>query len=67
LNAINPADGSLRLSKLAVLMDNSEADVLAFMGFPKAHRPQIHSTNPLERLIRGGSGQLIQWRLESQC
>ena len=39
-----------KFPKLAVLMDNSEADVLAFMSFPKAHRTQIHSTNPLERL-----------------
>jgi putative transposase len=36
--------------KLAELMDNAEADVLAFMTFPKSHRTQIHSTNPLERL-----------------
>ena len=36
--------------KLAVLMDESETDVLAFMQFPKADRPQMHSTNPLERL-----------------
>ena len=39
-----------RLPKLAKLMDEAEADVLAFMTFPKAHRLQIHSTNPLERL-----------------
>jgi len=31
-------------------MDDAELDVLAFMSFPKAHRTQIHSTNPLERL-----------------
>lgn len=31
-------------------MDAAESDVLAFMSFPKAHRTQIHSTNPLERL-----------------
>jgi putative transposase len=31
-------------------MDEAEADVLAFMTFPKVHRTQIHSTNPLERL-----------------
>jgi putative transposase len=24
--------------------------VLAFMQFPAAHRPKLHSTNPLERL-----------------
>jgi putative transposase len=35
---------------LAMLMDDAEADVLAFMSFPKDHRPKIHSTNPLERL-----------------
>ncbi|GFE84847.1 IS256 family transposase [Steroidobacter agaridevorans] len=39
-----------KFPKLAALMDNAEHDVLAFMSFPKAHRTQIHSTNPLERL-----------------
>jgi transposase-like protein len=39
-----------KVPKLATLMDDAETDVLAFMGFPKDHRPKIHSTNPLERL-----------------
>jgi len=39
-----------KLPKLAVLLDEAEADVLAFMSFPKDHRPKIHSTNPIERL-----------------
>jgi len=39
-----------RVPKLAALMDEAEADVLAFMAFPKDHRIKIHSTNPLERL-----------------
>src|ERR1700736_3309398 len=39
-----------KVAKLAILMDQAEADVLAFMSFPKDHRPKIHSTNPLERL-----------------
>jgi putative transposase len=39
-----------KFPKLATLMDGAEADVLAFMSFPKSHRVQIHSTNPLERL-----------------
>ena len=39
-----------RFPKLAEMMDDAEPDVLAFMSFPKAHRTQIHSTNPLERL-----------------
>ena len=38
------------MSKLAALMDNAEADVLAYMNFPAPHRAKIHSTNPLERL-----------------
>ena len=38
-----------RVSKLAALMDNAEADVLA-LNFPAPHRAKIHSTNPLERL-----------------
>jgi transposase-like protein len=39
-----------KVPKLAALMDEAEADVLAFMTFPKDHRPKIHSINPLERL-----------------
>ena len=31
-------------------MDEAEQDVLAYMTFPKDHRPKIHSTNPLERV-----------------
>lgn len=39
-----------KLPKLATLMDEAEPDVLAYMGFPAAHRAKLHSTNPLERL-----------------
>jgi len=39
-----------KVPKLARLMDEAEADVLAYMTFPKDHRPKIHSTNPLERV-----------------
>jgi putative transposase len=39
-----------KVPKLAALMDKAEADVLAFMTFPKDHRAKIHSINPLERL-----------------
>jgi transposase-like protein len=39
-----------RWPKLATLMDESEADVLAYMAFPAQHRSKLHSTNPLERL-----------------
>jgi putative transposase len=39
-----------RFPKLAAMMDGAEDDVLAHMAFPKEHRAQIHSTNPLERI-----------------
>ena len=39
-----------RWPKLAVLMDDSEHEVLAYMTFPAQHRAKLHSTNPLERL-----------------
>jgi hypothetical protein len=39
-----------RVPKLAVMMDEAETDVLAYMTFPAAHRPKLHSTNPIERL-----------------
>jgi len=31
-------------------MDAAEADVLAYLDFPREHRAKIHSTNPIERL-----------------
>src|SRR5262249_52767795 len=39
-----------KLGKLAAFMDEAEINVLAYMGFPKEHRPKIYSTNGLERL-----------------
>ncbi len=39
-----------RWPKLGALMDESEADILAYMAFPAQHRTKLHSTNPLERL-----------------
>jgi putative transposase len=39
-----------KLPKLAAYMDEAEADVLAYMDFPAAHRTKLHSTNPLERV-----------------
>ena len=38
------------LPKLAVLMDEAEQDVLAYMTFPKDHWQKIYSTNGLERV-----------------
>jgi putative transposase len=32
------------------MMDEAEPGVLAYRGFPAAHRPKLHSTNPIERL-----------------
>jgi len=40
----------VKLPKLAVLMDEAEPDVLAYMSFPAPHRAKLHSTNPIERL-----------------
>ena len=39
-----------RVPKLAALMDDAEADVPAYMGFPVQHRAKLQSTNPPERL-----------------
>jgi transposase-like protein len=39
-----------KVPKLAVIMDEAETDVLAYMSFPLAHRAKLHSTNPLERV-----------------
>ena len=40
----------VKFPKLGTLMDEAETEVLSYLAFPKAHRTQIHSTNPLERL-----------------
>ena len=39
-----------RRPTLSALMDGSEHEVLAYLGFPAQHRAKLHSTNPLERL-----------------
>jgi putative transposase len=39
-----------RYEKLAIMMDGSREEVLAYMAFPKDHWAQISSTNPLERV-----------------
>jgi putative transposase len=40
-----------QLPKLAAFLDQAETDVLAFMSFPKDHRPKIHSTDALDKKI----------------
>jgi len=39
-----------RFPKIATLMDDAKAEVLAFTPFPRAHWTKVWSTNPLERL-----------------
>jgi len=39
-----------RFPKIATLMDDAKAEVLAFAGFPRSHWSKIWSTNPLERV-----------------
>jgi transposase-like protein len=39
-------------------LDATEADVLAEMSFPTAHRGKHRSANPIERLNRGGQTDL---------
>jgi len=39
-----------RFPKIAALMDDAKAEVLAFSAFPRAHWTKVWSTNPLERL-----------------
>ena len=41
-----------RFPRLTALLDEAEADVLAYLAFPAEHWRQLWSTNPLERLNR---------------
>ncbi len=43
-----------RYPKLAILLEEAETDVLAYLAFPSEHWRQIWSNNPLERLEPGG-------------
>jgi transposase-like protein len=38
--------------KVAALLEDAEADLLAFYAFPAEHWPKLRSTNPLERVNR---------------
>jgi putative transposase len=39
-----------RFPKVVQLLETAEEEILTFYDFPEAHRRQIYSTNPLERL-----------------
>jgi hypothetical protein len=41
-----------RWPKLATLMDESEADVLAYMAFPAQHRTKLHFTDVMDKRNR---------------
>ena len=47
-NVISQLEG--HYPKAMEVLENAEADILTYMDFPVVHHPQIHSTNPLERL-----------------
>jgi transposase-like protein len=51
-----------KVPKLAAMMDEAETDVLAYMTVPAAHRPKLHSTNPIERL----NGEIKQLTMSSE-
>src|SRR5215213_9506233 len=48
--AVAHLDG--RLGKVATLLEDAEADILAFYAFPSSHWRKLRSTNPLERFNR---------------
>ena len=48
--AVAHLDG--RLGKIASMLEDAEADILAFYAFPSSHWRKLRSTNPLERFNR---------------
>ena len=48
--AVAHLDG--RLGKVATMLEDAEAEILAFYAFPAAHWRKLRSTNPLERFNR---------------
>jgi putative transposase len=47
-----------RWPKLATLMEESEADVLAYMAFPVQHRTKLHSTDEMDKVFLDARGIL---------
>jgi len=43
---------ALRFPKAAQMLRDAEEEILAYMAFPTEHWRPLHSTNPLERLMR---------------
>ena len=50
-----------RYPRLSGLLDDAEADVLAYLAFPREHWRQIWSKNPLERLNRESKRRTVRW------
>jgi hypothetical protein len=48
--AVAHLDG--RMGKVAAMLEEAEADILAFYAFPSSHWRKLRSTNPLERFNR---------------
>src|ERR1700755_2630472 len=40
-----------KVPKLAAFLDEAENDVLAYMGFPAAHRAKLHSTDEIDKVL----------------
>ena len=40
------------MGKVAAMLEDAEADILAFYAFPSGHWRKLRSTNPLERFNR---------------
>ena len=47
-----------KVPKLAALMDEAEADVLAYMTFPAQHRAKLHSTDVIDKTLVASGGIL---------
>ncbi|MBY0294855.1 MAG: IS256 family transposase, partial [Methylobacterium sp.] len=48
-----------KVPKLAALMDEAEPDVLAYMGFPSAHRVKLHSTDEMDKTRHAFRGSFL--------
>ncbi len=49
-SCVSPTSCAPKLPKLAAVLDEAEADVLAYKTFPAQYRAKLQSTNPIERL-----------------
>jgi putative transposase len=58
VKALELRPSAVRVKRVCRLLDDAEADLLAFYSFPGEHWPKLKSTNPSRASTRSSAGDL---------